>query len=128
MAASRLTHHDAIDVTRSTRRYGHKRKKHHARLLRNTDLEYVRVCGVRPSSTLPKKEALCEGRAPSARKCALMARDCYETPLRHHGEPCSGDPCECMDVLEKRLVGYFRRRGSGPGRSKGRLFRGEEGL
>ena len=113
--------------------YGHKRKKHHARLLRNTDLEYVRVCGVRPSSSLPKKESLCEGRTAAARKCALVARDCYETPLRPRSEGCSSsDPCECLDVLEKRLTGFFARRRQSGGRPRrrrsSRKGRGEEAL
>ena len=114
-------------------RYGHKRKKHHARLLRNTDLEYVRVCGVQSSSSLPKKESLCEGRTAAARKCALVARHCYETPLRPRSEACaSSDPCECLDVLEKRLVGFFARRRTSGGRPRRRRSsttgRGEEAL
>jgi len=110
--------------------YGHKRKKHHARLLRNTDLEYVRVCGVRPSSSLPKKESLCEGRTAAARKCALVARDCYETPLRPRSDVCaSSEPCECLGVLEKRLTGFFaRRRQSGGRHRRRRSGRGEEAL
>ena len=113
--------------------YGHKRKKHHARLLRNTDLEYVRVCGVRPSSSLPKKESLCEGRTAAARKCALVARDCYETPLRPRSKKCaSSEPCECLDVLEKRLAGFFARRRTSGGRPRRRrsstMGRGEEAL
>jgi hypothetical protein len=113
--------------------YGHKRKKHHARLLRNTDLEYVRVCGVRPSSSLPKKESLCEGRTAAARKCALVARDCYETPLRPRSQVCaSSEPCECLDVLEKRLTGFFARRRQSGGRPRRRrsstMGRGEEAL
>ena len=126
-----LFHHYAIDAM-FRRRYGHKRKKHHARLLRNTDLEYVRVCGVRPSSSLPKKESLCEGRTAAARKCALVARDCYETPLRPRSDVCaSSEPCECLDVLEKRLTGFFARRrqsGGRPRRRRSSMWRGEEAL
>ena len=127
-----LFHPYAIDAM-FRRRYGHKRKKHHARLLRNTDLEYVRVCGVRPSSSLPKKESLCEGRTAAARKCALVARDCYETPLRPRSQVCaSSEPCECLDVLEKRLTGFFTRRRQSGGRPRrrrsSRMGRGEEAL
>ena len=126
-----LFYHYAIDAM-FRRRYGHKRKKHHARLLRNTDLEYVRVCGVRPSSSLPKKESLCEGRTAAARKCALVARDCYETPLRPRSDVCaSSEPCECLDVLEKRLTGFFARRrqsGGRPRRRRSSMWRGEEAL
>ena len=55
--------------------YGNWGEGHHARFpSRNTDLEYLRVCGLRPSRSLPKNEQLCERRTPAARKCALVAR------------------------------------------------------
>ena len=41
--------------------------------------------GVRPSSLVPKNESLCEGRT-AGRRCALVAVDCYETPLRPRSE------------------------------------------
>ena len=112
--------------------YGNWGKGHHARLLKNTDLEYLRVCGLRPSPSLPKNEQLCERRTPAARRCALVARDCYETPLRPRSDVCaSSEPCECLDVLEKRLTGFFARRrqsGGRPRRRRSSMWRGEEAL
>ena len=112
--------------------YGNWGKGHHARLLKNTDLEYLRVCGLRPSPSLPKNEQLCERRTPAARRCALVARDCYETPLRPRSQVCaSSEPCECLDVLEKRLTGFFARRrqsGGRPRRRRSSMWRGEEAL
>ena len=92
------------------------------------ELEYMRVCGVRPSSSLPKKESLCEGRSQSAWKCALVARDCYETPLHPRSEACAlSDPCECLDVLEKRLVGFFALLLKSGGRPRGVVLRRWDG-
>ena len=93
--------------------YAHKKKRHHSRLLVDTDIHYDKLCGVRPDASLPAREAACEGRTAAARDCTARARDCFATPLRGADDAaCAGaaaESCECPGRVERRLAALFRK-------------------
>jgi len=106
--------------------WAHSRKKHHNRLLLNTDISYAKLCGHRPPAGLPAQnsEAFCEGRTQQARTCATQARDCFPTfikSMQSHPDICSFSrasiapassdnnnfkPCLCIEHFERR-IGFF---------------------
>ena len=91
--------------------------------VRNTDLEYLRVCGVRPSSSLPKNEQLCERRTPAARARAGRARllrDAAPAPKRR----CASSGRASASMCWRSLVDWvFRAAAAVGGRPGGVVLR-----
>mmetsp|Transcript_16290 Transcript_16290/g.53061 ORF Transcript_16290/g.53061 Transcript_16290/m.53061 type:complete len:359 (+) Transcript_16290:54-1130(+) len=83
--------------------WAHAKKKHHRRLLLNTDVHYDKLCGERPRGLPFHDEAFCEGRSEAARTCSTKVRDCFPTRV----PPCNTTGCACLAHLGDRLLRFF---------------------